>query len=40
MPRRRTVRTIPERIREIAEMIGGKDVSDSALIHAKSLLHS
>ncbi|WP_103071459.1 DNA repair protein RecN [Aquimarina sediminis] len=29
-----------ERIKEIAEMIGGKDISDSALTHAKSLLHS
>ncbi|GAA4274655.1 DNA repair protein RecN [Aquimarina gracilis] len=27
-----------ERVREIAEMIGGKDISDSALTHAKSLL--
>ncbi|EZH72065.1 DNA recombination protein RecN [Aquimarina atlantica] len=29
-----------ERIKEIAEMIGGKDISDSALTHAKSLLNS
>ncbi|WP_299602440.1 DNA repair protein RecN [uncultured Aquimarina sp.] len=29
-----------DRIREIAEMIGGKQVSDSALTHAKSLLHN
>ncbi|WP_062060508.1 DNA repair protein RecN [Aquimarina longa] len=29
-----------ERIREIAEMIGGKNSSDSALTHAKSLLDS
>ncbi|SEM12207.1 DNA replication and repair protein RecN [Aquimarina amphilecti] len=29
-----------DRIREIAEMIGGKDISDSALTHAKSLLHN
>ncbi|WP_299440520.1 DNA repair protein RecN [uncultured Aquimarina sp.] len=29
-----------ERIREIAEMIGGKNISDSALTHAKSLLHN
>ncbi|WP_298315449.1 DNA repair protein RecN [uncultured Aquimarina sp.] len=28
-----------DRIREIAEMIGGKNISDSALTHAKSLLH-
>lgn len=28
-----------ERIKEIAEMIGGKNISDSALIHAKSLLN-
>ncbi|RZS92604.1 DNA repair protein RecN [Aquimarina brevivitae] len=28
-----------ERIREIAEMIDGKNVSDSALVHARSLLH-
>lgn len=28
-----------ERVREIAEMIGGKDISDTALTHAKSLLH-
>ena len=28
-----------ERIREIAEMLSGKDVSDSALIHAKELLN-
>ncbi|MFD2561765.1 DNA repair protein RecN [Aquimarina rubra] len=27
-----------DRVREIAEMIGGKDISDSALTHAKSLL--
>ncbi|WP_109439181.1 DNA repair protein RecN [Aquimarina sp. AU119] len=27
-----------ERIREIAEMIGGKDISDSALTHAKALI--
>ncbi len=27
-----------ERVREIAEMIGGKDISDSALTHARSLL--
>ncbi|MBQ4821171.1 DNA repair protein RecN [Aquimarina sp. MMG016] len=27
-----------ERIKEIAEMIGGKDISDSALTHARSLL--
>ncbi|GAA3517515.1 DNA repair protein RecN [Aquimarina addita] len=31
--------TEKERIREIAEMIGGKNVSDSALTHAKSLLY-
>jgi len=30
--------TQDERIKEIAEMIGGKDISDSALTHAKSLL--
>ncbi len=29
-----------ERIKEIAEMIGGKNISDSALTHAKSLLNS
>ncbi|WP_024770495.1 DNA repair protein RecN [Aquimarina macrocephali] len=29
-----------ERIKEIAEMIGGKNISDSALTHAKSLLDS
>ncbi len=29
-----------ERIHEIAEMIGGKDISDSALTHAKSLLYN
>lgn len=29
-----------ERIKEIAEMIGGKNISDSALTHAKSLLGS
>lgn len=29
-----------DRIREIAEMIGGKDISDSALTHAKSLLNN
>ncbi len=29
-----------ERIHEIAEMIGGKNISDSALTHAKSLLHN
>ncbi|MBW1297512.1 DNA repair protein RecN [Aquimarina litoralis] len=29
-----------DRIREIAEMIGGKQISDSALTHAKSLLHN
>ncbi len=29
-----------DRVREIAEMIGGKDISDSALTHAKSLLNS
>ena len=29
-----------DRIREIAEMIGGKNISDSALTHAKSLLHN
>ncbi len=29
-----------ERVKEIAEMIGGKDISDSALIHARSLLES
>ncbi len=29
-----------ERVREIAEMIGGKDISDSALTHAKSLLYN
>ncbi len=29
-----------ERIREIAEMIGGKNISDSALTHARSLLHN
>lgn len=28
-----------ERVKEIAEMIGGKNISDSALVHAKSLLH-
>ncbi len=28
-----------DRIKEIAEMIGGKNISDSALTHAKSLLH-
>jgi DNA repair protein RecN (Recombination protein N) len=28
-----------ERIREIAEMLSGKDISDSALNHAKSLLN-
>ncbi|WP_378172944.1 DNA repair protein RecN [Aquimarina sp. SS2-1] len=28
-----------DRVREIAEMIGGKNISDSALTHAKSLLH-
>ena len=27
-----------ERVKEIAEMIGGKDISDTALVHAKSLL--
>ncbi|MHA7058975.1 DNA repair protein RecN [Aquimarina sp. M1] len=27
-----------DRVKEIAEMIGGKDISDSALTHAKSLL--
>jgi len=27
-----------ERVKEIAEMIGGKDISDSALTHARSLL--
>ncbi len=31
--------TDEERVYEIAEMIGGKNVSDSALTHAKSLLH-
>ncbi|MEW7290458.1 DNA repair protein RecN [Aquimarina sp. 2304DJ70-9] len=29
-----------ERVREIAEMIGGKSISDSALTHAKSLLYN
>lgn len=29
-----------ERVKEIAEMIGGKNISDSALTHAKSLLNS
>lgn len=29
-----------DRIREIAEMIGGKNISDSALTHAKSLLNN
>ncbi|MBQ0734062.1 DNA repair protein RecN [Aquimarina celericrescens] len=29
-----------ERVKEIAEMIGGKDISDSALTHARSLLKS
>ncbi|TPN82110.1 DNA repair protein RecN [Aquimarina algicola] len=29
-----------DRIKEIAEMIGGKDISDSALTHAKSLLYN
>ncbi|MDY8138264.1 DNA repair protein RecN [Aquimarina sp. 2201CG5-10] len=29
-----------ERVREIAEMIGGKNISDSALVHARSLLMS
>ena len=28
-----------ERIIEIAEMLSGKDISDSALIHAKELLN-
>ena len=29
-----------DRIKEIAEMIGGKNISDSALTHAKSLLYN
>ena len=28
-----------ERIKEIAEMLSGKDISDSALTHAKELLN-
>ncbi len=32
--------TEEERINEIAEMIGGKSISDSALTHAKSLLYN
>ncbi|WP_196895964.1 DNA repair protein RecN [Aureivirga marina] len=31
--------TKPERIHEIAEMLGGKDLSDSAVAHAKKLLN-
>ena len=31
--------TTEERIKEIAEMLSGKDISDSALIHAKELLN-
>ncbi|MFW2376714.1 MAG: DNA repair protein RecN, partial [Cellulophaga baltica] len=30
--------TTEERIRELAEMLGGKDISESALAHAKQLL--
>lgn len=30
--------TQEERVKEIAEMIGGKDISESAIVHAKSLL--
>ena len=29
-----------ERVEEIAEMIGGKDLSDTALQHAKQLLNN
>jgi DNA repair protein RecN (Recombination protein N) len=31
--------TTDERIVEIAEMLSGKDISDSALTHAKELLN-
>ena len=31
--------TTEERVVEIAEMLSGKDISDSALIHAKELLN-
>ena len=35
----RDVRHLSRRIREIAEMLSGKDVSESALTHARALLN-